>query len=143
VSHEDAFQAAAGDVLTKMDRLIAEIKHQRLDQTGAAQLQQAQKTAHDANTLVSVLEEQFRAMETWLIPMTHGDKAEKARVIDQLMERFGLMVRGYNRLIEILQSRKAEKEPPTRTPEAPAPGPQAGESTPKPKRRMPPSAENS
>jgi len=114
---EDGSRAAAQEVLTRMDQLIAEIKQQR----DAADSQQAQKVAQDSSALISVLEEQFRAMETWLLPMTHGDKAERDRVIDQLMERFELMVRGYNRLIEVLQSRKAERNvpppaPPRKTP---------------------------
>jgi MoxR-like ATPase len=166
---EDRLQAAARDVLTKMDHLIAEIKQQRLDQAGAEELRQAKRTTHDSNTLVSVLEEQFRAMETWLLPMTHGDKAQKDQVIDQLMGRFELMVRGYNRLIEVLQSRKDEKnghgvpnakgsptgdkppvgtqscagEPHARAAEPPAPGTPARKAAPKAKHRMPPSQENS
>ena len=93
-----------------MDQLITELKQQRLDQAGSEKVRQVEKASQDSNTLVSVLEEQFRAMETWLLPMTHGDKAERDRVIDQLRERFEIMVRGYNRLIEVLQSRRAEKE---------------------------------
>jgi hypothetical protein len=61
-------------------------------------------------------------METWLLPMTHGDKAERDRVIDQLKERFTAMVRGYNRLIEVLESRKAERDTASRSPEPPTPG---------------------
>jgi hypothetical protein len=107
-SSQDGFKAAAENVLTKMDHLIAELRRQGPSES--QQTPQAEKAAQDSRTLVSVLEEQFRAMETWLLPMTHGDKAEKDRVIDQLMERFATMVRGYNRLIEVLQSRKAEQD---------------------------------
>jgi MoxR-like ATPase len=106
-SPQDGFQAAAEEVLAKMDHLITELRSQR---PAGPDSQQAERTARDSHTLVSVLEEQFRAMETWLLPMTHGDKAEKDRVIDQLRERFGTMVRGYNRLIEVLDSRKAERD---------------------------------
>ena len=127
----DGFTAAAGQVLARMDQLITEIKQQRLDQAGSEKVRQAEKASQDSNTLVSVLEEQFRAMETWLLPMTHGDKAERDRVIDQLRERFEIMVRGYNRLIEVLQSRRAEKEGHAGAPEPPIPGPQAR----KPRRR--------
>lgn len=86
------------DVLARMDQVIAELNRQHAD-----------RTAQDSRTLVSVLEEQFHAMETWLLPMTHGDKAQKLQVIDQLMERFETMVCGYNRLIEVLRSRRAEE----------------------------------
>jgi hypothetical protein len=83
--------------------------------------------------LVAVLEEQFRAMETWLLPMTHGDRAEKDRVIDQLRERFGHMVRGYNRLIEVLDSRKAERDTTARATEPPTPVSQPRKTPPKKK----------
>jgi len=142
VPQQDGFKAAAEDVLLKMDQLIGEIKQQRLGQAASEGLQQAAKTAHESNTLVSVLEEQFRAMETWLLPMTHGDKAERDRVIDQLRGRFEIMVRGYNRLIEVLQSRKAERDGRAREAEPLSPGPQVSKPAPKAKRRMPPSDEN-
>ncbi len=117
-SRHDGFQAAAQDVLTKMDHLIAELRQQRAAESNSLQTQQGEKTARDSHTLVSVLEEQFRAMETWLLPMTHGDKAEKDRVIDQLAERFTTMVQGYNRLIGVLQSRKAERDATAATPDS-------------------------
>jgi MoxR-like ATPase len=106
-SPQNGLEAAAGDVLSKMEELITELRQQRV--SDSQQSPQAKKTAQDSHMLVSVLEEQFRAMETWLLPMTHGDKVEKGRIIDQLAERFATMVRGYNRLIEVLESRKAER----------------------------------
>jgi MoxR-like ATPase len=135
---EDAFQAAAEDLLAKMDHLITEIKQQRLDQAEVEQLRQAKKATHDSHAMVSVLEEQFRAMETWLLPMTHGDKAQKDQVIDQLMKRFELMVQGYNRLIEVLQSRKGTSDTPARAAEPPTSKPPAQKTASKAKRRMPP-----
>jgi len=136
---EDAFQAAAEDLLAKMDHLITAVKDQRLDQAEVEQVQQAKRTTQDSNTMISVLEEQFRAMETWLLPMTHGDKAEKERVVDQLMTRFEVMVQGYNRLIEVLRSRKGAGDAPARAAAPPASNPPAKATTPKAKRRMPPS----
>jgi MoxR-like ATPase len=111
------------DVLARMDQVIAELNRQHTD-----------RTAQDSRTLVSVLEEQFRAMETWLLPMTHGDKAQKLQVIDQLMERFEIMVRGYKRLIEVLRNRRAE--------EPPAQDRQTGKAPTKTKRKTPPSDRN-
>ncbi|MEN6428219.1 MAG: AAA family ATPase, partial [Phycisphaerales bacterium] len=126
--------AAAGDVLAKMDQLIGELQHRQMEQAASEQVRQAERTAQDSRTLVSVLEEQFRAMETWLLPMTHGDKAQKDQVIDQLMDRFEIMVRGYNRLIEVLRSHRAE--------EPPAQDRQAGKGPGKAKRKTPPSGKN-
>ncbi len=141
--HEDHLQAAAKDVLAKMDQLIAQVKQQGLSQTDAERLQQAKRAEHDSNTLIAVLEEQFRAMETWLLPMTHGDKAQKDQVIDQLMGRFELMVRGYNRLIEVLQGHRGARDAHARAAAPPAPSPQARKPTSKAKRPTPPAEEDS
>jgi len=125
VFERDVFPAAIQDVLAKLDRLITELRTPHFSNPDQ---QRAQKTWRDSQMLVSVLEEQFRAMETWLLPMTQGDKAERDRVIDQLMERFGVMVRGYTRLIEVLQSRKTERTSSPGAPDSPA-------QKPSPKRR--------
>ncbi len=130
----DGPEAAAEDVLAKMNQLITELKQQRMEQATSEEVQRAERTAHDSRALVSVLEEQFRAMETWLLPMTHGDKAQKHQVIDQLMKRFEVMVHGYNRLIEVLRSHRTAEEPPQ--------GQQARKGPPKTKRKTPPSDKN-
>jgi len=130
----DGAKAAAQDVLTKMDQLITALKRQQTEQAAAEQTRDAERTARDSRTLVSVLEEQFHAMETWLLPMTHGDKAQKDQVIGQLMERFEFMVRGYNRLIDVLRSHRTGESVPQDRP--------ARKSPPKAKRKTPPSDKN-
>jgi MoxR-like ATPase len=102
----DTLKTVADDILVKMGQLIAEIKQQRVVETEQAKTQLAEQAKSDSRTLVAVLEEQFKAMETWLLPMSHGDKDERNRVIDQLAERFEIMVRGYNRLIDVLKSKR-------------------------------------
>ena len=53
-----------------------------------------------------MLEEQFHAMETWLMPMTHdGRRRDKEKVIGELTERFETMVKGYTKLIEVLKAK--------------------------------------
>ncbi len=104
----DGFRIAADDILGKMGQLIAEIKRQRTDETERDKTQLAEQTNSDSRTLVAVLEEQFKAMETWLLPMSHGDKEKRNRVIDQLTERFEIMVGGYNKLIDVLKSKRAD-----------------------------------
>ncbi|MBP7051585.1 MAG: DNA repair ATPase [Phycisphaerae bacterium] len=133
----DGSKAAAEDVLARMDQLIAGLKRQQTEQAASEKAKDAEETARDARTLVAVLEEQFRAMETWLLPMTHGDKAQKDQVIGQLMERFEIMVRGYNRLIDVLRSHRQDST------EKPVPQqPQVFKGPPKTKRKTPPSDRN-
>ncbi len=102
----DTFRTAADDILAKMGQLIAEIKQQRADEGARETTKRAEQAKSDSRTLVSVLEEQFKAMETWLLPMSHGNKEERDRVIDHLTERFETMVRGYNKLIDVLKSKR-------------------------------------
>jgi hypothetical protein len=54
------------------------------------------------------------------------------------MKRFELMVQGYNRLIEVLQSRKGTSDTPARAAEPPTSKPPAQKTASKAKRRMPP-----
>lgn len=108
----DTFKTAADDLLAKMGQLIAEIKQQRADETGRETTRRAEQTDSNSRMLISVLEEQFKAMETWLLPMSHGDKDERNRVIAQLTERFETMVRGYTKLIDVLKSKRAGADAP-------------------------------
>jgi hypothetical protein len=96
----------AQDILGKMTQLIQEVKHSQALQTDLAKTQQTLKQTQDTHSLVAVLEEQFRAMETWLMPMTHGEKKERDKVIGELTQRFEGMVKGYQKLIEVLNAKK-------------------------------------
>jgi hypothetical protein len=41
------------------------------------------------------------------MPMTHGQKKDKNKVIADLTGRFEAMVQGYTKLIEVLRAKKA------------------------------------
>ena len=105
----DTLKQTAEDILGKMTQLIAEVKKDQTLQTNLAKTQQALKQTQDTHNLVAVLEEQFDAMETWLMPMTHGEKKDKDKVIADLTERFEGMIKGYTKLIEVLQSKTESK----------------------------------
>ncbi len=104
----DELKDVGQQVLGRMSEMIDEMKLQRKEQAQGAKTQAELKAQKDINMLTSVLEEQFRAMETWLLPMSHDEKKSKQKVIRELMERFEAMVRGYNKLIDVL---KAKYEP--------------------------------
>jgi len=135
-ARRDEFRVVADDVLGKMSQLIAEIKQQRADDTQRQTAQQAEKTEKDSHVLVSVLEEQFKAMETWLLPMAHDDKKDRDRTIGELLSRFETMMKGYGRLIEVLQSKRDRIAAP------PAKSKSKGKAS-KPTRRKPPSKDKS
>ena len=137
----DAFRAAADDVLGKMGQLIAEIKQQRAEDAQRQTAQRVEKTEKDSHTLVSVLEEQFKAMETWLLPMAHGDRKERDRTIGELLVRFETMMQGYSRLIDVLKTKRDQiaAPPASKSPSEPA----AKGKTPKSVRRKPPSKDKS
>jgi len=97
-------------VLRRMSEMIDEMKLQRKEQSKAPRTPVELKAQKDIDMLTSVLEEQFRAMETWLLPMSHGEKKSKQKVITELMERFEAMVKGYNKLIDVLKSKYDPKK---------------------------------
>jgi len=96
----------AQDILGKMTQLITEVKQNQSLQSNLAKTQQTLKQTQDTHNLVAVLEEQFHAMETWLMPMTHGEKKDKDKVIGELTQRFEGMVKGYTKLIEVLNAKR-------------------------------------
>jgi hypothetical protein len=109
-SGTDALEEVGRHVLNKMSEVIAELRSQRKEQSEAAKTQVDLKTQRDIKMLTSVLEEQFRAMETWLLPMSHEEKKSKQKVIIELMQRFEAMVKGYTKLIEVLKSKYKPEE---------------------------------
>ena len=101
----DVLSEVGRQVLSRMSEMIDEMKRQRKEQSEAARTRVELKVQKDMNMLTSVMEEQFRAMETWLLPMSHSEKKNKQKVIMELMERFEVMVKGYNKLIDVLKSK--------------------------------------
>ena len=96
-----------------MSQLIEETKRQRKAYIVKEQTEQTRKAGENSEMLVSVLEEQFKAMETWLLPMTHGEKKDKDEVIVKLMKRFKTMSQGYNKLIQVLSAKRSDHKIPT------------------------------
>lgn len=101
----DPLQRASQEILNKMGELVSTIRQQRQDDAVEAHAEHTRKVKHDTQTLVAVLEEQFHAMQTWLMPMTQGHRKDKDRVIAELTHRFETMIQGYTKLIEVLQSK--------------------------------------
>ncbi len=105
-TNQDELKQTAEDILTRMAQLVNAVQQQNLNLASQAKSDKAAKIKHDSQMLVSVLEEQFKAMETWLMPMAHGEKKDKEHVIDELAGRFEMMVKGYEKLIAVLRSKK-------------------------------------
>ncbi|MHC4636562.1 MAG: DNA repair ATPase [Planctomycetota bacterium] len=106
----DDIKTIGQEVLSKISRLIESVKQQGEIKASEIQKQEAAKIRKDTHTLISVLEEQFRAMETWLHPMEHGDQHDRQEVIHELMHRFEMMVKGYTKLIEVLKIKAGESK---------------------------------
>ncbi len=105
---EDPVMQVGQQVLTRMNQVIDAIKQQGEQlaraQVQQDQLEQAKISEKNTQMLVSVLEEQFKTLETWLIPVHHSD-ADRVEYFEHLMERFETMVSGYNRLIGALREK--------------------------------------
>ncbi|MFP4106207.1 MAG: DNA repair ATPase [Phycisphaerae bacterium] len=90
------------DVVGKIDTLITQLsgKMDEVRESGVA-------VEKIPQTITTVLEEQFKTMQTWLTPVTK-DREGKTDYVDDLIERFETMVRGYSHLADVLKSKKAD-----------------------------------
>lgn len=109
-SAKDPSAAVAEQVLDRMNEIIAALKA-RGQEPAADEAQRATEAGQSAQMLVSVLEEQFRTMQTWLTPVLRSEQG-RATYVDQLIGRFEQMVAGYTRLIEVLRESHPQAEPP-------------------------------
>lgn len=98
------------EILDGMDRIIEQLTQQQQLQTNQAKTEQVRTVQKDTHMLISVLEEQFKAMETWLLPMARGDQSSKHKVVKELRERFEVMVAGYTKLIGVLKVKEQTKQ---------------------------------
>jgi hypothetical protein len=112
----NAFEQVGSEVLGKMADMIAAVKDQSQSQNAKIDSQLAGHEKKNSEMLVSVLEEQFKTMETWLIPVHHGD-ADRQEYFEKLVSRFETMAKGYGRLIAALE----KKYRPTKTKKSNAP----------------------
>ena len=62
------------------------------------------RSEKDTNMLVSVLEEQFKTMETWLTPV-HNEDADRVAYFKDIVGRFETMRNGYGKLVDALKSK--------------------------------------
>lgn len=111
----DQFKQIGREVLGKISEVIAAVKKQGKELAAHEEKEQALQSEQNSRMLVSVLEEQFRTMETWLTPVHHGN-ADRAEYFKSIVDRFETMQSGYTKLIkalkrkyEPLQSAKGKK----------------------------------
>jgi hypothetical protein len=62
------------------------------------------RSEKDTHMLVSVLEEQFKTMETWLTPVHHED-ADRIAYFKEIVDRFETMQNGYAKLVNALKAK--------------------------------------
>lgn len=105
---QEQFNQVSDQMLERLNQVIAAIKEQGTAlvqrQTEHGQLEEAKQSQKSTEMLVSVLEEQFRTLETWLIPV-HKSDADRVEYFQHLMERFETMVSGYTRLMDALRKK--------------------------------------
>ena len=111
----DTFKRVGEEVLAKMSELINSIKQQDKVQTEKIDSQLSVHEKKNSEMLVSVLEEQFKTMETWLIPVHHSE-ADRQEYFSHLVGRFQEMVNGYSRLIQALEKKYRPTQTKQQTP---------------------------
>ncbi len=118
----DPVQILARQVLDRLADVIAALKESRQAQQDHEQTADARRREENNQMLVGILEEQFRTMETWLIPVHHSDTDRKA-YLKHLVKRFQAMVDGYTKLINALRNKYEPLPPEPSTPNEPNIGP--------------------
>ncbi|MBI9017489.1 MAG: DNA repair ATPase [Phycisphaerae bacterium] len=101
----------------KFDVIIDELSHQRKDIANQAAQQKAFDTEKDAHMLLSVLEEQYNTMETWLMRVTHNRDGQR-KYVSELVSKFEKMSDGYANLMEFLRQRYLTEEQPKKSDES-------------------------
>ena len=97
----DEVRVIGSEVLGRMNEMIETIKEQQRARRQHEDVIEAQQENKNTQMLVSVLEEQFKTMETWLTPVHHAD-ADRREYFEDIVGRFQAMIQGYERLIEAL-----------------------------------------
>ncbi len=105
----DQTQAIGQAMLEKLSEIISTIKTQGQFQKEAAERAEALTINDSAQTMVAVLEEQFKTLETWLKPVTKTEDARETYV-DNLISRFEYMANGYNHLLEVLRKKQVHNK---------------------------------
>jgi len=109
----DEVRVIGREVLGRMNDMIETLKEQQQVQRQHENAVEARQENKNTQMLVSVLEEQFKTMETWLIPVHHAD-ADRREYFEHLVERFQAMVKGYTRLVEALRNKYDPPKPPAK-----------------------------
>jgi hypothetical protein len=102
---DEQLRQAAEAVLDRLGEIIRVLNVRQ----SAERIEQGRKQARDTRTLVSVLEEQFQTMETWLRPVSLSAEGRSDFARD-LIDRFQTMVEGYSRLIDVMRRKLAESD---------------------------------
>ncbi len=95
-------QANIHAVVEKMSEVAAAIKDQQQLFLQQQQIHDATEIKQDADMLLSVLEEQYKTMQTWLMRVVRN-KEGREKYVQELVDRFGFMVTGYSQLIDFLK----------------------------------------
>ena len=103
-SQANAFVEASAILSGKFDSVIDELRNNRKELKDQADQYKAIDIEKNADMLLSVLEEQYNTMESWLMRVTRNRKGQR-KYANELVTRFEKMVDGYSDMIEYLRGR--------------------------------------
>ncbi len=95
------FQQTLGDLTERMGNVVRELQAQRQELHEQSQLQQGREAQESGDMLLSVLEEQFKTMETWLMRVTKNREGQQ-KYVRELIGRFDKMISGYAEMKQFL-----------------------------------------
>ncbi len=99
-----AFAEASAAMIDKLDSVVGELHQSRKQFTEQAEQYRAVDVEKNADMLLSVLQEQYNTMETWLMRVTRNRKGQ-LKYVNELVTRFENMIEGYSNMIEYLRGR--------------------------------------
>ena len=103
-SQESAFTEASIAMVSKLDSVIDELQQNRKEMQQQTDQYRAVDIEKNADMLLSVLQEQYNTMETWLMRVTRNRKGQR-KYVHELVTRFETMVEGYTDMINYLQTK--------------------------------------
>ena len=99
-----AFTEASVALVSKMESVVDELRQNREELKNQSDIYKNIDIEQNADMLLSVLQEQYNTMETWLMRVTRNRNGQR-KYVNELVTRFETMVDGYTDMIEYLKGR--------------------------------------
>ena len=105
----EQFSEVGDSIIAKLGEVVDAVHQAKQIEADTAERHEALTINDNAQTLIAVMEEQFRTIQHWLKPIEKSEEG-KQKYIDDLKNRFSTMAKGYNKLVKILDKKSQTEE---------------------------------